>query len=143
LRDYRSQADYHAKPHLHLIVSGVMHAEAIRASEAALEDGIYANIISITSVDRLFRDWMAKARGARHAMYLDELLPHADRQTPAITLLDGHPLALAWLGNVLQAPVRTLGVTDFGESAALPDLYHKHQIDTDAVLSAMTHVLFT
>jgi pyruvate dehydrogenase E1 component len=143
LRDYRPQADYHAKPHLHLIVSGVMHAEAIQASEAALEDGIYANIMSITSVDRLFRDWMAKTRGVRRPMYLDDLLPHADRHTPAITLLDGHPLALAWLGNVLQAPIRTLGVTDFGESAALPDLYRKHHIDADAVLSAITHVLFT
>jgi len=36
-----------------------------------------------------------------------------------------------------------LGVTDFGESAALPDLYHKHRIDADAILGAITQLLFT
>jgi hypothetical protein len=34
-------------------------------------------------------------------------------------------------------------VTDFGESAALPDLYHKHQIDADAIIGAITQLLFT
>jgi pyruvate dehydrogenase E1 component len=142
LRDYRQQADYQAKPHVHLFASGVLLAEALSASEAALEDGIYANVINITSTDRLFRSWMARCRGERHAIYLDTLLPQADRQTPAVTLLDGHPLALAWLGNVLQAPLHALGVTAFGESAALPDLYRKHQIDADAVLGAITRLLF-
>jgi pyruvate dehydrogenase E1 component len=143
LRDYRQQADYHTKPHLHLFASGVMLAEVLSASEAALEDDIYANVINITSPDRLFRGWMAQCRGARHQGYLDELLPPEDRQVPAVTLLDGHPLTLAWLGTIMQAPLRALGVTAFGESASLPDLYHKHQIDADAVLGAMTHLLFS
>jgi pyruvate dehydrogenase E1 component len=86
---------------------------------------------------------MAQCRGQRGARYLDDLIPPADRPVPAVTLLDGHPLALAWLGNVIQAPVRALGVTAFGESAALPDLYHKHQIDTDAIIDAITQLLFT
>jgi pyruvate dehydrogenase E1 component len=143
LRDYRQQADYHAKPHVHVFASGVMLAEALSASESALEDGIYANVVNVTSTDRLFRGWMARCRGEHEAIYLDTLLPQADRQTAAVTLLDGHPLALAWLGNVLQAPLHALGVTDFGESAALSDLYHKHQIDADAVLGAIARLLFT
>jgi pyruvate dehydrogenase E1 component len=142
LRDYRQQADYHAKPHVHVFASGVMLAEALSASESALEDGIYANVMNVTSTDRLFRGWMARCRGEHEAIYLDTLLPQADRQTAAVTLLDGHPLALAWLGNVLQAPLHALGVTEFGESASLPDLYHKHQIDADAVLGAITRLLF-
>jgi pyruvate dehydrogenase E1 component len=76
-------------------------------------------------------------------MYLDTLLPASERGIPTVTLLDGHPLTLAWLGNIVQAPLRALGVTAFGESAALSDLYHKHHIDADAVLSAMTQLLFT
>jgi pyruvate dehydrogenase E1 component len=143
LRDYRQHADYQTTPRVHLFASGVMLAEALTASDAALEDGIYANVINITSVDRLFRDWMAHCRGDRTRTPLDALLPSADRQVPAVSLLDGHPLALAWLGNLLQAPLRALGVTAFGESAALPDLYHKHHIDTDAVVGAITHLLFT
>jgi pyruvate dehydrogenase E1 component len=141
-RDYRRQGDYVQKPRVHLFASGVMLAEALAASDAALEDGIYANVLNITSADRLFRDWMAWCRGARHPTYLEALVPPQDRQVPAVSVLDGHPLALAWLGNVLHAPLRALGVTAFGESAALPDLYHKHYIDTDAVLGAITHLLF-
>ncbi len=143
LRDYRVAADYATTPHIHLFASGAMLAKALAASDAAYEDGIYANVINITSVDQLFRGWMQWCEGERHAGYLDTLLPLGDRHTPAVTLLDGHPLALGWLGNLLQAPVRALGVTSFGESAALPDLYHKHRIDADAVLGAVAQLLFT
>ncbi|HEY7492025.1 MAG TPA: 1-deoxy-D-xylulose-5-phosphate synthase N-terminal domain-containing protein [Candidatus Tectomicrobia bacterium] len=143
LRDYRQQADYHARPRVHLFASGVMLAEALTASAAALEEGIYANVINVTSADRLFRGWMARCRGERVPIYLDTLLPHTDRQVPAVTLLDGHPLTLAWLGNMLHAPLRALGVTAFGESAALPALYHKHQIDADAIVGAIAHLLYT
>ncbi|ETX01883.1 MAG: hypothetical protein ETSY2_36505 [Candidatus Entotheonella gemina] len=143
LRDYRTAADYATAPHIHLLASGVMLAEALSASDAALEDGIYANVINITSVDQLFRGWMRLCQGEHHAGYLDQLLPREDRHTPAVTLLDGHPLALGWLGNLLHAPVHALGVTSFGESAALPDLYHKHHIDADAVLGAIAQLLFT
>ena len=65
-----------------------------------------------------------------------------DRQVPALTLLDGHPLTLAWLGAILSAPVRPLGVVNFGETGALQDLYHKHHIDTEAVLTAIVQMLF-
>ncbi len=143
LRDYRTAADYRSAPHIHLFASGVMLAEALSASDAALEDGIYANVINITSVDLLFRDWMCLCRGDQQTSYLHQLLPPDDRRAPAVTLLDGHPLALGWLGNLLHAPVRALGVTAFGESAALPDLYHKHHIDADAVLGAIAQLLFT
>lgn len=143
LRDYRQEADYHTAPRVHLLASGVLLAEALEASQMALEDGIYANVINLTSVDRLFREWMRQCRGERTATYLDELIPLTERQVPAVTLIDGHPLALAWLGNIVHAPLRALGVTAFGESAALPDLYHKHQIDADAVLGAVTQLLFT
>ena len=44
LRDYRAAADYATVPHIHLFASGVMLAEALAASDAALEDGIYANV---------------------------------------------------------------------------------------------------
>jgi pyruvate dehydrogenase E1 component len=142
LRDYRTVPDYATTPRLHLLASGVMLAEALAASDAVLEDGIYANVINITSVDQLFRGWMGWCQGERHAGYLDQLLPVEDRCTPAVTLLDGHPLALGWIGNVLQAPVRALGVTAFGESAALPDLYHQHRIDADAVIGAVAQLLF-
>jgi pyruvate dehydrogenase E1 component len=59
-----------------------------------------------------------------------------------VTLLDGHPLTLSWLGSLFEAPVKPLGVVHFGETGALQDLYRKHAIDTEAVLTAMVQVLF-
>lgn len=142
LRDYRVQADYAQRPRVHIFASGVMLEEALQASAIAYEDGIYANVINVTSADRLFRAYFAAAQQSAGSSYLDELLPLADRGVPAITLLDGHPLTLTWLGALLHAPLKPLGVVHFGETGALQALYHKHHIDTDAVLTAMTQLLF-
>ncbi|MGE3538681.1 MAG: 1-deoxy-D-xylulose-5-phosphate synthase N-terminal domain-containing protein [Candidatus Tectimicrobiota bacterium] len=141
LRDYRTQPDYSQRPRVHIFAAGVMLEEALQASDIAADDGIYANVINITSADRLFRThFEATQQGA--PSYLDELLPSAERDIPAITLLDGHPLTLAWLGALLRAPLKPLGVVNFGEAGSLQQLYHKHHIDTDAVLSAMVQLLF-
>ena len=142
LRDYRQEADYDERPHVHLFASGVMMEEALQASDMACEDGIYVNVINVTSPDRLFRDHFEAAGSGAGTSYLDELLPAADRQTPAITLLDGHPLTLAWLGTVFSAPVKPLGVVQFGQTGSVQELYHQHRIDTDAILTAIVQILF-
>ena len=123
---------------LPLMTGGLHH---LQASDLAHEDGIYANVINVTSADRLFRDYF-RASQCGVASYLDELLPVSDRHVPAITLLDGHPLTLAWLGTIFSAPVKPLGVANFGEVGAVQDLYHKHHIDVDAILTALVQVLF-
>jgi pyruvate dehydrogenase E1 component len=141
LRDYRHKADYARWPRVHILASGVMVEEALQASALAYEDGIFANVINVTSADRLFQDYFhGNTQGA--SSYLDELLPPADRRVPAVTLLDGHPLTLSWLGALFEAPVKPLGVVHFGETGAIQDLYRKHAIDTEAVLEAMVQVLF-
>ena len=141
LRDYRQQPDYAQRPRVHIFASGVMLEEALQASDIASADGIYANVINVTSADRLFHAYVAASRQGTPS-YLDELLPAAERRVPAITLLDGHPLTLAWLGALFNAPLKPLGVVNFGETGSLQQLYHKHHIDTDAVLTAMVQVLF-
>jgi pyruvate dehydrogenase E1 component len=141
LRDYRAQPDYTQRPRVHIFAAGVMLEEALQASDMASEDGIYANVINVTSADRLFHAYVAASQQDTPS-YLDELLPAAERCVPAITLLDGHPLTLAWLGALFSAPLKPLGVSHFGETGSLRQLYHKHHIDTDAVLTAMVQVLF-
>jgi len=142
LRDYRQETDYAERPRVHLFASGVMLEEALQASDLACEDGIYVNVINVTSADRLFRDHFEAAGSGAESSYLDELLPTADRQTPAITLLDGHPLTLAWLGTIFSAPVKPLGVVQFGQTGSVQELYHQHRIDTDAILTAIVQILF-
>lgn len=142
VRDYRQEKDYAQCPRAHIFASGVMLEEALGASDIAYEDGIYANVINITSADRLFRDHFEASQCQTTRSYLDELLPPSERRIPAVTLFDGHPLTLAWLGTLFSAPVRPLGVVNFGETGSIQELYHKHRIDTDAVLNALVQVLF-
>ena len=66
--------------------------------------------------------------------YLDELIPTAERGVPAISVIDGHPLTLGWLGRRLGCPLIPLGVVSFGESGSIQALYHKHHIDVEAIL---------
>ncbi|MGV9853241.1 hypothetical protein ACWDWU_31440, partial [Streptomyces sp. NPDC003442] len=64
---------------------------------------------------------------------LDQVFP-ADRATPLVTVLDGHPHTLAFLGTIQSVPVSTLGVTRFGQSGTIDDVYSYHGIDTDSIV---------
>jgi pyruvate dehydrogenase E1 component len=66
---------------------------------------------------------------------LDQVLP-ASRATPLLTVLDGHPHTVAFLAIVNQVPSITLGVTRFGQSGSIQDVYRRHCIDTDSIVRA-------
>ncbi len=71
---------------------------------------------------------------------LDALLPHG-AGVPIVTLLDGHPHTLSFLGAVHGAPIACLGVQSFGQSGDLAELYAHHQIDAESVLGAALDLL--
>ena len=50
--------------------------------------------------------------------------------------LDGHPHTLAFLAGINRVPARHLGVTAFGQSGDLGDVYRHHQLDTDSIIAA-------
>jgi pyruvate dehydrogenase E1 component len=140
LRDYRGESDYRETTRLHIFATGVMVPEALRASDAVREDQVYANVINVTSPDLLFADWF-RAGANGEPSYLDELIPPEERGVPAISVIDGHPLTLGWLGAALGCPLIPLGVVTFGESGSIQALYRKHHIDVDAILEAMARLL--
>jgi pyruvate dehydrogenase E1 component len=53
-----------------------------------------------------------------------------------VTVLDGHPATLAWLGAVVGHRVRGLGVEHFGQTGSIPDLYRHYGIDANAIAAA-------
>ncbi len=65
----------------------------------------------------------------------------ADRAAPIVTVLDGHPHALSFLGNVQSVPVTCLGVDDFGQSGDVEDLYRHFGIDVDTIVGAALDLL--
>jgi pyruvate dehydrogenase E1 component len=58
------------------------------------------------------------------------------RDCGIVTVIDGHPAALGWLGSVCGHRVEALGVEHFGQTGTLADLYRHYGIDADAITMA-------
>ncbi|MCS6779897.1 MAG: transketolase [Geminicoccaceae bacterium] len=117
---------------LAIVFTGAVAPEAQAALEAVREDVPGAGLLNVTSADRLFADWRARGGASAAARLLAPLAPEA----VLVTVLDGHPATLSWLGSVRGDRVEALGVDRFGQSADIPDLYRLAGIDTEAILEA-------
>ena len=132
-------------PNCELVVAytGAVAPEAIRAVGLLAEDRRDIGLLAITSADRLKAGWTAAAR-AREAgrgdvrshveTLLEDLPPHCG----LVTVLDGHPAALSWLGGVRGQRLRALGVEQFGQAGSIADLYRVYGIDAAAIVTAAT-----
>jgi pyruvate dehydrogenase E1 component len=58
-----------------------------------------------------------------------------------VTVLDGSPNALAFLAAVNGVPLTPLGVTEFGQSGDLDEVYRHHGIDAETVVGAALDLL--
>ncbi|WP_273735401.1 transketolase-like TK C-terminal-containing protein [Mycolicibacterium septicum] len=115
---------------------GTVMTEALAAADRLQQSGVPANVICITGPGQLFRAWQARqGRRTADTWILDQLLP-ADRATPIVSVLDGHPHTLAFLANIQHVPLTALGVSGFGQAGALEDVYRYHGIDTDSIVAA-------
>jgi pyruvate dehydrogenase E1 component len=125
------------RPAVTLAGMGAVLPEVLMAADLLRDEaGIEADVLCVTSADLVFRALRARSGfGAADPSILSELLP-ADRAGPLVTVLDGHPHALAFLGAVNSSPISCLGVTEFGQSGDLDDLYRHHEIDADTIVGA-------
>ncbi|MGN6167964.1 MAG: transketolase-like TK C-terminal-containing protein [Solirubrobacteraceae bacterium] len=123
-------------PAVIVVAVGAVVPEAIAAAEELAEGDVACDVICLTSADLIFRALQAR-RGLvdADATILDELFP-PDRAAPMVTVLDGHPHTLSFLSAVRSVPITALGVTDFGQSGDVPDLYRYFGIDTDTIVGA-------
>ena len=133
---------------LAIVYAGVVAPEAITAHEAILDDIPGAGLLAVTSPDRLHADWLdAKRRrrsGERTARaQIETMLAQLAPAAVLITVMDGHPSALSWLGAVGTQKVTALGVDQFGQSGDIEDLYHAVGIDTDAICDAAASACLT
>ena len=68
--------------------------------------------------------------------------PPLPRALRLVTVIDGHPATLAWLGACARPPHATsLGVEHFGQTGTIADLYRHYGIDADAILHAAQGLL--
>jgi len=131
---------------LAIAYTGVLAPEAMAAHEAILEDIPGAGLLAITSADRLYENWQATTRA--HAQgpgvapaHIENLLSSLAPDAGLVTVLDGHPMTLSWLGSVANHNIAALGVESFGQSGDLQDIYRIHGIDADAILDGAAAVI--
>ncbi|HVA89282.1 MAG TPA: 1-deoxy-D-xylulose-5-phosphate synthase N-terminal domain-containing protein [Chloroflexota bacterium] len=126
-----------------LVTTGVMVAEAVEAAHALAREGIAANVIHLTSADRLFAAFRQVRRSRRqHAGaaadlgHLEVLMPRHERRAPIVTVHDASAHSLSFLGSVYGTPVAPLGVDQFGQSGSQSDLYHYAGIGVEDIIGA-------
>jgi pyruvate dehydrogenase E1 component len=113
---------------------GAVVPEALAAAEE-----LGAEVVCVTSADLLFRALQGRAGLAEgDPSILERAFPVA---RPLVTVLDGHPHTLAFLGGVHAVPVACLGVQRFGQSGDIGELYEHHEIDTESIIGAALDLL--
>lgn len=124
---------------VNIFASGVMVANAIEAACRLHQDGVFTNVINVTSADLLYRGWKRAtelSRGipvARTSFHLERLIPAAERVAPIVTVMDGHSQTLAFLGGIFGTRVVALGVDAFGQSGTRNELYEHYGVSTGAI----------
>ncbi len=135
-----------ARTQIAIAYCGATVPEATAAHREILEDDPDAALLAITSADRLHEGWQA-AKAARRGgqgrarSHVERLLDRLPRDAGLISVIDAHPATLSWLGAVAGHRSHPLGVSTFGQSADLPDLYRVAGIDSDAILDACARAL--
>jgi pyruvate dehydrogenase E1 component len=121
--------------------SGAVAPEAIEAVGLIGEDRRDVGLLAVTSADRLNAGWTAAQRarekGLVHAQsHVERLLAAVPSNCGLVTVTDGHPAALAWLGSVQGHRTRSLGVEHFGQTGTIADLYAHYGIDAQGIARA-------
>lgn len=146
LREGIIQGGYWMRPpaegaDLAVVYTGAVAPESASALGQLLELSPGAGLLAVTSADRLNAGWQA-AQKARQIgedpplSHIERLLEPLSRETRLVTVLDGHPATLSWLGAVRGHPTESLGVEHFGQTGTIPDLYRQYRIDQKAIVEA-------
>ncbi|MER8834784.1 transketolase [Mesorhizobium sp. M0909] len=134
-------------PNAEVIVAytGAVAPEAIEAVGMMAEDRRDVGLLAVTSADRLNAGWTAasraRERGLVHARsHVERLFADLPAHCAIITVADGHPAVLGWLGSVYGHRTRSLGVEHFGQSGTIGDLYRHFGIDANSIATAADRI---
>lgn len=131
---------------LAIVYCGATVPEATAAFEAILEDIPDAGLLAVTSPDRLYAGFRAASEARRNGdasaqSHIEKMLASLASDAGLVTVHDGHPMALGWLGGVRGHRCRALGVDRFGQAGDIANLYREYGLDTDAVIGAVADVV--
>jgi len=155
LIDYRGYAGYEPGDNVVQIFSmGSPTTEAIKASEALLARGIYANVIVVTSSDLMCGiqahqndyEYMKKYLGVTNSLFLNqtrtevqsgpELATLSGRRVPIVSVHDGEAGLLDNLGSIIGVKQESLAVRKHSKVGRPKDIYAYHHIDAESIVEA-------
>jgi len=120
---------------------GAVAPEAIAAAGYIAQGRRDPAVLAVTSADRIHAGWTAAQRARRAGRaavsHIESLLAPLPRYCKLVTVLDGHPATLSWLGSVAGHQAIALGVEQFGQTGTIGDLYRHFGIDTQAIVRAV------
>lgn len=158
LIDYRGYAGYEPGDNVvNIFAMGSPTTEAVKASRALLEKGIYANVIVVTSPDLLIGN-LAHANDYQHLkhglgvngdLYLKnveagndgQLRTLAGRRIPVVSVHDGETGMLDNIGSLVGVRQEALAVRKHSKCGRPSDVYRYHHIDAESVVEACGKVL--
>lgn len=146
LIDHRGRPGYHPGVNVvNLFTCGPIVPIAVDASNDLAGDELFVNVFNVTSPDLLHRGWVSAGRsrmnGYAASHHLEELIPEEERQCPLVTVMDGHPHALSFLGSVFGAKAVPLGVDQYGQSGSRQALYDYYQIGLRSIIQAAVQAI--
>ncbi|WP_417721833.1 1-deoxy-D-xylulose-5-phosphate synthase N-terminal domain-containing protein [Salipiger sp.] len=118
---------------------GAVAPEAIKAAGHLAGARRDVGVLAVTSADRLNAGWTAaqraRARGNREAIsHVERLMSPLPPHCRIVTVIDGHPATLSWLGAVEGHRTVPLGVEHFGQTGTIGDLYRHYGIDAEGIV---------
>lgn len=121
-----------------LAYQGVVAPEVMAAAGLIAEARRDVGVLAVTSADRLNAGWTAaqraRASGSSDARaQVETLLEGLPAHCRIVTVIDGHPATLAWLGGVHGHRTVSLGVEHFGQTGTIGDLYRHFGIDAASI----------
>lgn len=123
-----------------IIYQGCVAPEAIEAAGRLGEDRRDIGVLAVTSADRLNAGWNAacrvRNRNGKANCHIETLLADVPAHARLVTVLDGHPATLSWIGGVRGHQTISLGVEHFGQTGTIADLYQHYGIDSNAIVAA-------
>nr|WP_085910072.1 transketolase [Kiloniella majae] len=131
-----------------IVYQGAVANEAIDAAGKLSQHNRDVGVLAVTSADRLNAGWTAaqrdRSRGNRQATsHVEQLFSRLPKHCVILTVIDGHPATLSWLGAVGGHRTIPLGVEHFGQTGTIGDLYRHFGLDSESIAKSANNALQT
>ncbi len=128
-----------------IVFTGALVPEVLEACAALKDDLPGIGLLNVTSADLLHRGWSAtQAQRWKdqdvEVSHVERLLSKLSDRAGLVTVVDGSPSTLSWIGGVRGMRVSPLGLDRFGQTGDLLDLYSAYRLDAEAIIDAVAEL---